>query len=162
MLELDVIIHFIVTCHTSWFLNRDPLSREQSFQEFQRVAGFPGVLGVLDCVQVHFRKCVENYTNIIGQSQIALLLLFLCLQVTIKAPTVEDLSYVNKKGFHSVGCQLVCNAQGLLLSAETNWPGGLKATDILERSSLNKQMQHAAEGWLLGETEFTFFQKEQG
>lgn len=46
---------FLVTCHTSWFTNRDPLSREQSFQEFQRVAGFPGVLGVLDCVQVFFR-----------------------------------------------------------------------------------------------------------
>lgn len=75
-----------------------------------------------------------------------------CFQVTIKAPTIEDLSYVNKKGFHSVGCQLVCNAQGLLLSAETNWPGGLKAMDILERSSLNKQMQQAVEGWLLGET----------
>uniref|UniRef100_H3CF50 Putative nuclease HARBI1 n=1 Tax=Tetraodon nigroviridis TaxID=99883 RepID=H3CF50_TETNG len=105
--------------------NLDPLSREQSFQEFQRVAGFPGVLGVLDCVQV-----------------------------TIKAPTIEDMSYVNKKGFHSVACQLVCNAQGLLLSAETNWPGGLRATDILERSSLNKQMQEAAEGWLLGDRRY--------
>ncbi|XP_056884817.1 putative nuclease HARBI1 [Takifugu flavidus] len=102
--------------------NLDPLSREQSFQEFQRVAGLPGVLGVLDCVQV-----------------------------TIKAPTIEDLSYVNKKGFHSVGCQLVCNAQGLLLSAETNWPGGLKDTDILQSSNLSKQMQYTEEGWLLGD-----------
>lgn len=67
---------YILYCHTSWFPNRDPLSREQSFQEFQRVAGFPGVVGVLDCVQVYFKKCVENYTNIIRQSQIALLHLF--------------------------------------------------------------------------------------
>ncbi|TWW64293.1 putative nuclease HARBI1 [Takifugu flavidus] len=71
--------------------------------------------------------------------------------VTIKAPTIEDLSYVNKKGFHSVGCQLVCNAQGLLLSAETNWPGGLKDTDILQSSNLSKQMQYTEEGWLLGD-----------
>lgn len=35
-----------------YFPNSDPSSREQSFQEFQRAAGFPGVLGVLDYVQV--------------------------------------------------------------------------------------------------------------
>ncbi len=74
------------------------------------------------------------------------------LQVTIKAPNSEDSSYVNKKGFHSVGCQLVCDARGLLLSAETHWPGGLKDTDVLERSALHKQLQDIEEGWLLGET----------
>lgn len=148
----DVIVYFIVTCRTSWFPNRDPLSREQSFQEFQRVAGFPGVLGVLDCVQVHLKNVLKIPQISQDRAKLLFCFCFWCLQVTIKAPTIEDLSYVNKKGFHSVGCQLVCNAQGLLLSAETNWPGGLKATDILERSSLNKQMQHAAEGWLLGET----------
>lgn len=59
---------------------------------------------------------------------------------------------MNKKGFHSVGCQLVCDARGLLLSAETHWPGGLKDTDVLERSALHKQLQDIEEGWLLGET----------
>uniref|UniRef100_A0A3Q3F908 Putative nuclease HARBI1 n=1 Tax=Labrus bergylta TaxID=56723 RepID=A0A3Q3F908_9LABR len=104
--------------------NRDPASRDQNFQEFQRVAGFPGVLGVLDCVQV-----------------------------TIKAPNSEDFSFVNKKGFHSVGCQLLCNARGLLLSAET-WPGGLKDTEILERSALFKQLQDIEDGWLLGDCRY--------
>lgn len=95
--------------------------REQTSQEFQRVAGLAGVLGVLDCVQV-----------------------------AIKAPNSEDSSYVNKKGFHSIGCQLVCDARGLLLSAETHWPGGLKSVDVLERSVLHKEMQEAEEGYLLG------------
>uniref|UniRef100_A0A3Q2UQN0 Putative nuclease HARBI1 n=1 Tax=Fundulus heteroclitus TaxID=8078 RepID=A0A3Q2UQN0_FUNHE len=96
-------------------------NRDFTFQEFQRVAGFPGVLGVLDCVQV-----------------------------AIKAPNSEASSYVNKKGFHSVACQLVCNARGLLLSAET-WPGGLRDTKILQRSALHKQLQDNKEGWLLGD-----------
>lgn len=73
------------------------------------------------------------------------------LQVTIKAPNSEDSSYVNKKGFHSVGCQLVCDARGLLLSAETHWEGGLKDTEVLEKSALYKQLQDIEEGWLLGE-----------
>ncbi|XP_004066664.1 putative nuclease HARBI1 [Oryzias latipes] len=102
--------------------DREPSSREQSLQEFQRVAGIPGVLGVLDCVQV-----------------------------AIKAPNSEDSSYVNKKGFHSVACQLVCDARGLLLSAETHWPGGLHDTEVLERSALYKQLQDSEEGWLLGD-----------
>lgn len=75
------------------------------------------------------------------------------LQVAIKAPNNEASSYVNKKGSHSVACQLVCNAQGLLLSAET-WPGGLQDTEILERSALYKQLQDNEEGWLLGEMRF--------
>uniref|UniRef100_A0A3Q0S4D9 Putative nuclease HARBI1 n=1 Tax=Amphilophus citrinellus TaxID=61819 RepID=A0A3Q0S4D9_AMPCI len=100
-------------------------SREQSFQEFQRVAGFPGVLGVLDCVQV-----------------------------AIKAPNSEDSSYVNKKGFHSVACQLVSDARGLLLSAETHWPGGLQDTAVLEKSALYKHMQDTEQGWLLGDSRY--------
>lgn len=71
--------------------------------------------------------------------------------MTIKAPNSEDSSYMNKKGFHSVGCQLVCDARGLLLSAETRWPGGLKDTDVLQRSALHTQLQDSQEGWLLGE-----------
>uniref|UniRef100_A0A3Q2VQ34 Putative nuclease HARBI1 n=2 Tax=Haplochromini TaxID=319058 RepID=A0A3Q2VQ34_HAPBU len=93
--------------------------------DFQRVAGFPGVLGVLDCVQV-----------------------------AIKAPNSEDSSYVNKKGFHSVACQLVCDPRGLLLSAETHWAGGLQDTVVLERSALYKQLQDTEQGWLLGDSRY--------
>ncbi|XP_019959445.1 putative nuclease HARBI1 [Paralichthys olivaceus] len=105
--------------------NRDPSSRELSSQDFKRLAGFPDVLGVLDCVQV-----------------------------AIKAPNSEDSTYVNKKGFHSVACQLVCDARGLLLSAETNWPGGLKETEVLGRSALRKQLQDIENGWLLGDCRY--------
>lgn len=50
-----------------------------------------------------------------------------------------------------MACQLVCNARGLLLSAETNWPGGLQDIEILERSAVYKHYQNTEEGWLLGE-----------
>ncbi|XP_049610765.1 putative nuclease HARBI1 [Syngnathus scovelli] len=106
-------------------LKREAVIREQTSQEFQRVAGLTGILGVLDCVQV-----------------------------AIKAPNSEDSSYVNKKGFHSIGCQLVCDARGLLLSAETHWPGGLKGVDVLERSALFKELQEIEEGYLLGDSRY--------
>lgn len=73
-------------------------------------------------------------------------------QVAIKAPNSEDSSYVNRKGFHSVGCQIVCDARGLLLSAETHWPGGLKDFEVLQQSAVYKIMQDSEEGWLLGQS----------
>ncbi|XP_077576059.1 putative nuclease HARBI1 isoform X1 [Stigmatopora nigra] len=106
-------------------LNRNPVIQEQTSQEFQRVAGLMGVFGVLDCVQV-----------------------------AIKAPNSEDSTYVNKRGFHSIGCQLVCDARGLLLSVETHWPGGFKAVDVLERSALYKELQESEEGYLLGDSSY--------
>lgn len=105
--------------------NRDETTRDQSFEMFQRVAGIPGILGVIDCVQV-----------------------------AIKAPNSEDSSYVNRKGFHSVGCQIVCDARGLLLSAETHWPGGLKDFEVLQQSAVYKIMQDSEEGWLLGDCRY--------
>lgn len=53
-----------------------------------------------------------------------------------------------------MGCQLVCDARGLLLSAETHWAGGLRDTDVLKRSTLHKQLQELEDGWLLGELWF--------
>ncbi|RXN17303.1 nuclease HARBI1 [Labeo rohita] len=73
---------------------RDEATRQQSKEEFYRIAGIPNVMGVVDCAHI-----------------------------AIKAPNADDSSYVNKKGFHSINCQLVCDARGLLLSAETHWPG---------------------------------------
>lgn len=115
---VDRAPHFISFC-------RDAASRERSSQDFQRVAGFPGVLGVLDCVQV-----------------------------AIKAPHSETWAYLNRKGLHCVSCQLVCDSRGLLLSAETHWPGSLQAPEVLERSSLSTELQGACEGWLLGDARY--------
>lgn len=50
-----------------------------------------------------------------------------------------------------MACQLVCDARGLLLSAETHWPGGLQDAVVLEKSALYKQLQDIEDGWLLGE-----------
>lgn len=111
-----------------------------------RIPRSSGGAGLCSGLFVFFYRLFKHFVRRRQRNQSAL-----HLQVTIKAPNSEDSSYVNKKGFHSVGCQLVCNARGLLLSAETHWPGGLKDTDVLERSALHKQLQDTEEGWLLGE-----------
>lgn len=104
---------------------RDDSTKQLSKEEFLRVAGMPNVLGVIDCAHI-----------------------------AIKAPNAEDSCYVNKKGFHSINCQIVCDARGLLLSAETHWPGSFHDESVFKHSSVPKYFdeQGSPEEWLLGDT----------
>ncbi|MBN3303744.1 putative nuclease HARBI1 [Amia ocellicauda] len=105
---------------------RDEATQQHSKEEFYRVAGMPNVLGVVDCVHI-----------------------------AIKAPNAEDLSYVNRRGFHSINCQLVCDSRGLLLSAETHWPGGVQDTAIFQQSTVNRYFEEQEQdGWLLGDNKY--------
>uniref|UniRef100_A0A3B5RDP1 Putative nuclease HARBI1 n=1 Tax=Xiphophorus maculatus TaxID=8083 RepID=A0A3B5RDP1_XIPMA len=112
---------------------------------------------IIGISQASMSRCVTNVTKALVEKAPQFItfnkrtfVLTLPQQVAIKAPNSDASSYVNKKGFHSIACQLVCNARGLLLSAET-WPGGLQDTKILQRSAISKQLQDNEEGWLLGD-----------
>lgn len=95
--------------------------------EFCGVAGMPGVIGVVDCIHV-----------------------------AIKAPNAEDLSYVNRKGLHSLNCLVVCDLRGALMAVETRWPGGLQDCSVLQQSSLRSQFEAGMhkDSWLLGDSSF--------
>ncbi|XP_040265101.1 putative nuclease HARBI1 [Bufo bufo] len=95
--------------------------------DFYSLAGVPGVLGVVDC-----------------------------LQISIKAPNAEDLSYVNRKGLHSLNCLLVCDSQGVLLWAETHRPGSTQDNIVLHQSNLSClfETKMHKEGWLLADSAF--------
>ncbi|PIO38697.1 hypothetical protein AB205_0219070, partial [Aquarana catesbeiana] len=93
--------------------------------DFYNLAGVPGVLGVVDC-----------------------------MHVTIKAPNAEDLSYVNRRGLHSLNCLLVCDAQGVLLWADTQRPGSTQDNVVLHQSELSClfETKMHKEGWMLGKS----------
>ncbi|XP_042302902.1 putative nuclease HARBI1 [Sceloporus undulatus] len=105
----------------------DSAFMQQVKDDFYALAGMPGVLGLVDCTHV-----------------------------AIKAPNAEDLSYVNRKGLHSLNCLMVCDARGLLLSAETHWPGSLQDCTVLQQSALRNQFEAGMykDGWLLGDNCF--------
>ncbi|XP_013925986.1 PREDICTED: putative nuclease HARBI1 isoform X1 [Thamnophis sirtalis] len=105
----------------------DEVAIQLTKDDFYGLAGMPGVLGLVDC----------NH-------------------VAIKAPNAEDLSYVNRKGLHSLNCLMVCNARGRLLSAETHWPGSLQDCTVLQQSALRNQFEAGMQkdGWLLGDSSF--------
>lgn len=101
----------------------DEASVQALKDEFYGLAGMPGVIGVVDCIHV-----------------------------AIKAPNAEDLSYVNRKGLHSLNCLMVCDIRGALMTVETNWPGSLQDCAVLQQSSLSSQFEAGMhkDSWLLG------------
>lgn len=101
----------------------DEASLQALKDEFYGLAGMPGVLGVVDCIHV-----------------------------AIKAPNAEDLSYVNRKGLHSLNCLMVCDIRGTLMTVETSRPGSLQDYAVLRQSSLSSQFEARMhkDSWLLG------------
>ena len=62
--------------------------------KFYAMAGFPNVIGCIDCTHIR-----------------------------ISGPHHNEYEYINRKGAHSINVQLVCNADLSIMNAEVKWPG---------------------------------------
>ncbi|KAL2099665.1 hypothetical protein ACEWY4_004059 [Coilia grayii] len=86
-------------------------------------AGFPNVIGAIDCTHV-----------------------------AIRAPHVNEYMYVNRKNFHSINVQLICDARMAILNAVARWPGSTHDSFIVRNCSVGNRLEAGAgrDGWLLG------------
>ena len=84
-------------------------------REFYEIAGFPNVVGAIDCTHVR-----------------------------IKPPSVNDYAYVNRKNYHSINVQVICDANLSLLNVVARWPGGSHDSFIFQNSSVGIQLQAGA------------------
>ncbi|RXN11623.1 nuclease HARBI1 [Labeo rohita] len=92
-------------------------------QDFLRKTGFPNVIGAIDCTHV-----------------------------AIRAPHVNEYMYVNRKNFHSINVQLICDARMAILNAVARWPGSTHDSFIVRNCSVGNRLEAGAgrDGWLLG------------
>ncbi len=91
---------------------------------FYEISGIPNTIGAIDCTHVR-----------------------------IKAPSANAINYVNRKNYHSINIQIVCDASCNILNVVARWPGGTHDSFILQNSYLGQRLQAGGgeEGWLLGE-----------
>lgn len=91
---------------------------------FHTIAGFPNIIGAIDCTHI-----------------------------AIKTPSHNEFNYVNRKGFHSINVQIICNGHLALLNVVAQWPGGTHDSFIVQNSSVGVRLQGGAveDGWLIGE-----------
>ncbi len=80
-------------------------------QEFFAIAGFPGVVGAVDCTHVRL------YGAPFGD---------------------DEYLYVNRKGYHSINVQAVCDANFHVLNVVARWPGSTHDSAVLHGSRLGE------------------------
>ncbi|XP_029452894.1 putative nuclease HARBI1 [Rhinatrema bivittatum] len=115
--------------HTHHFISF-PIRREEqheTMRDFYQIARFPSVLGAIDCTHVPLR-----------------------------APGGDEAIYRNRKGFHSLNMQVVCNAKGLITNVVPRFPGSTHDAYILTQSRIYEefQLRHITGGWLLGDRSY--------
>ncbi|MBN3299083.1 HARB1 nuclease, partial [Amia calva] len=82
-------------------------------EEFHRIAGFPGVNGCIDGTHI-----------------------------PITAPSVNEGDYVNRKSFHSINVQIICDAAHIISNMEAKWPGSVHDSQIFHECTLSARFAH--------------------
>ncbi|XP_059915809.1 putative nuclease HARBI1 [Gadus macrocephalus] len=91
--------------------------------EFHQLAGFPNVIGCIDGTQV-----------------------------PILAPSINEADYVNRKGYHSINVQMICDASHMITNVEAKWPGSVHDARMYRESNLSRKFQEGQfDGWILGD-----------
>ncbi|CAH1709192.1 unnamed protein product [Aphis gossypii] len=78
--------------------------------EFYRETGFPGVIGCIDCTHV---AIVSPSTNL-----------------NLNENQNPEHIYVNRKGYHSINVQLICDSKLRILNVNARFPGSTHDTHI--------------------------------
>jgi len=103
-----------------------PVAQEQitaNKRAFSAIAGFPNVIGAVDCTHV-----------------------------PIKSPSNNEEAYVNRKGVHTINVQAVCDANMRIIDLVAKWPGSTHDSFVWRNSGLHQLFEygHVPDGWLLG------------
>jgi len=101
----------------------DPQKIISNKLSFYSVAGFPNVLGAIDCTHV-----------------------------AIKSPSLHEEAFVNRKGIHTVNIQAVCDNDMRITNLVAKWPGSTHDSYIWRSCALRQLFEQGRmkDGWLLG------------
>uniref|UniRef100_A0AAY5JX73 DDE Tnp4 domain-containing protein n=1 Tax=Esox lucius TaxID=8010 RepID=A0AAY5JX73_ESOLU len=66
-------------------------------RDFYKIAAFPNVIGALDCTQIRIKLPSEAHEG----------------------------DCVNRKSFHSINVQMICDAACIITNVEAKWPGSV-------------------------------------
>ena len=73
--------------------------------------------------------------------------------VRIQAPSEHEYLYVNRKGYHSINVQIVCNSDMGIVDLVARWPGSTHDARILRESALQREFEAGRiNGLLLGDS----------
>lgn len=111
------VLHAVISL-TSQYITfpKTAVEKIKLMSDFDNIAGFPSVIGEIDCTRL-----------------------------ALKASTVE-FTVVNRKGYHSINVQVICDAHLNLLNVVANSPGGTHDSFIVQDSIVELRLQQSAAG----------------
>uniref|UniRef100_A0A8C5A0Z8 Putative nuclease HARBI1 n=1 Tax=Gadus morhua TaxID=8049 RepID=A0A8C5A0Z8_GADMO len=80
-------------------------------RDFYAIARFPNVIGAVDCTHVG-----------------------------MKPPSINDYAYINRKSYHSVYVQIICDARMSILNMVARRPGGTHDSFIFQNSNVGHRL----------------------
>lgn len=95
-----------------------PEAMQDVAEEFEAMYGFPQLLGCIDGTLVK-----------------------------IQTPTQDEHIFVDRKGNHSINCQIICDSHMRILDVVARWPGSVHDGGIFEVS----QMKHRFDNHVFGD-----------
>jgi len=118
----DVTSCLVSVCQQYIAMPTDPANLQNIMQGFHNIANFPNVVGAID--GTHIR---------------------------IKAPSIDEHFYVNRKNYHSINIQGVCDANMTFLNIVAKWTGSTHDAFIWANSNLSEMFENHTilNGWLL-------------
>ena len=105
------VLHALTRSHVvTQFIRFPTLPRDahRNQAEFRNIAGFPAVVGVIDCIHI-----------------------------ILIAPKEFEAEYVNRKHFHSINTQIAFDAKYKIIDLVAKWSGATHDARILRESGLN-------------------------
>ncbi|KAI0216810.1 putative nuclease HARBI1, partial [Lamellibrachia satsuma] len=77
-------------------------------------------------------------------------------QIRIQAPSENEHEFINRKGYHSINVQVICDADLLFINCIAKWPGSVHDARVLRESSLfdafESEIQKPLRGIILGDS----------
>ena len=72
----------------------------------------------------------------------------------IARPRLHEAAYVNRKSYHSINAQAVCDAHGRFMSVNVSKPGSVHDSTIFKSSEIGRQCEGGrfGQGFLLGDS----------
>ncbi|XP_052261316.1 putative nuclease HARBI1 [Dreissena polymorpha] len=73
--------------------------------------------------------------------------------IRIQAPSANEDDYVNRKGFHSLNVQMICDATFRFVDVVAKWPGSVHDSRIFRESAIRQRFERGEiDGLLLGDS----------
>lgn len=78
--------------------------------------------------------------------------------IPLLKPAVDEHNFINRKGFHSLNAQIICDADLRILSVNANWPGSSHDSFVWRNSQIKRHLldQHnrgeLRGSWLIGDS----------